>query len=119
MQVQEERKEDEEGLFKADAEKGDRTTTKYVAGKVARGQFIMPPRERLCKNRKDVVLGASNACILGAHAPLARCTANTHRAARHTHVFCIKRAAQWCAGGLVVRRIQCLRALQVARVRRS
>ena len=45
--------------------------------------------------------------------------ANTHRTARHTHVFCIKRAAQWCAGGLVVRRIQCLRALQVARVRRS
>ena len=58
MQVQEERKEDEEGLFEADAEKGDRTTTKYVAGEVARGQFIMQPRERLCKNRKDVVLGA-------------------------------------------------------------
>ena len=114
VQVQEERKEDEEGVFEADVEKGDRETERQVAGEVARGQFIMQPRERLCKNRKHVVLGASNACILGAHAPLARYTASTHRAARHTHVFCITRAAQWCAGGLVVRRIQCLRALQVA-----
>ena len=58
MQVQEERKEDEEGLFEADVEKGDRKTERQVAGEVARGQFIMPPRERLCKTRKHVVLGA-------------------------------------------------------------
>ena len=61
MQVQEERKEDEEHLeclFEADAERGDRETDGRVAGEVARGQFIMQPRERLCKNRKDVVLGA-------------------------------------------------------------
>ena len=58
MQVQEERKEDEEGVYEADAERGDRETDGRVAGEVARGQFIMQPRERLCKNRKDVVLGA-------------------------------------------------------------
>ena len=46
-------------MFEADAEKGDRTTTKYVAGEVARGQFVMQPRViiRLFKNRTDVVLG--------------------------------------------------------------
>ena len=59
MQVQEERKEDEEGLFEFDAEKRDRKTERQVAGEVARGQFVMQPRViiRLCKNRTDVVLG--------------------------------------------------------------
>jgi hypothetical protein len=57
VQVQEEGKEDEDGLFEADAEKRDRKTERQVAGEVARGQFVMEPRVRLCKNRTDVVLG--------------------------------------------------------------